>query len=123
VHDAQPTLPIGKQPPERVASKELIREEIAAGKEADKSELLRRMERGEHIVTTPDKTARNPNLKPWLYGYGVKFFDQGDGEAQIKISWHICPKDLSKALQGIRDQCLGSAEDRRLNPLFTADLK
>ena len=122
-----PDLPSGtrEQPTAPVPSQEVKKEgtERFAGKEPSKSELLKRMQRGESIVTTPDKLARDATLTPWLYGYGVKYVEQGDGEPQVKISWHICPADLSKVLPGIRNQCLASPEERRREPLFTSELK
>jgi hypothetical protein len=85
-----------------------------------KNALEVRMERGEVIVTRAENLNENKD-KPWLYGYGVRFLEQGDGD--IKIGWHFCPKDLTHVPPGIRRQCSMTPEQRRDNPLYTPDFK
>ena len=86
-----------------------------------KTKLQSRMEQGKSVITTEEKLKADPQLTPWKYGYGIKFVEQGDGEP--KISWHVCPKDLSRVPPGIWDQCLRTPEYRRDSPLFTSDFK
>jgi hypothetical protein len=121
-----PQTPVPKiESPELARGKEPAKEAVErlASKVPEKSEWLTRMENGKLLVTTPTQLAHDPTMQPWVYGYGVKFIEQGDSDGQVKTSWHMCPDDLSKAPPGIRKQCLATPEDRRRNPLVTSDLQ
>jgi hypothetical protein len=85
--------------------------------------LLQELRMGVIVSMTHTVQSKFPDFRPEDIAYGVEYIEQGDGDGQVRVAWHLCPADLSHVLLGIRKQCLASPTYRRKHPLRTADLQ